>query len=258
MPHASWINTAGYSHPGPNRARNEDAWLLPPLGATEDPRGVLLVVADGVGGLTGGAEASQAAVAHLHALYYAGVGPSHLADRLREAVEGVNALNRLAQRRTQQTPGFLTTLVAAVVLSNQIWIANLGDSRAYLIQTTDRPVKQLSEDHNNSVRLAKAGAQPQATKLRNRSSDSGSASALTRAIGLDDACQVDIYHYTWEPGNALVLCSDGLAAVPMAEMAKIALAHAPERAAVELVQRALQLDGSDNCTAIVARCLARG
>lgn len=238
---------AWHTDPGRVRTQNEDACALPSPGADVDHLGILLTVADGVGGLSGGQAASQQAVTHLQALYYATSGQTHPGDRLREAVEGVNALNRLTQRREGFTTGYLTTLIATLLQDEQVWVANVGDSRAYLIQARARQRRQLTEDHSSHVRLVKAGI------LTTQDDPGDTKRTITRAIGLSDQCQVDIYHYTWQPGDALVLCSDGLASVPDQEMIEWTLNLPSALAAKTLVERAVQLDGGDNTTAIVAR-----
>lgn len=214
---------------GRARDQNEDACALPPVAADIDRLGALFVVADGVGGMPGGADASRDAVAHLQALYYAASGPGQPDDRLSQAVRAVNTLNRNSPGRTTARER-LTTLVAALVRGNDVWIANVGDSRAYLCRPGQDSPRQLTQDHS--------GAQ---------------GSTITHAIGLADDCQVDLYHYIWNPGDALVLCSDGLAALQGPEIAKIVLAHPAEEAARALVDRANLTDGSDNATALVAR-----
>lgn len=241
-------NRACYSDRGKQREHNEDACALPGNGADEVGLGTLLALADGTGGLPGGGAASQAAVNYLQAFYYAAAGPDHPADRLRSAFEAVNALSRLAQRQLGLEQGYLTTLVAAVILSDQVWVANVGDSRAYLIQAADRQIQQLTEDHSGHVRNVKAGL------VQDDNPTSRHSGIITRAIGLQDSCQVDTYHYTWAPGDRLVLCSDGLAGLAADDFVAIVLEKPPASAAMELVGRAVQLDGSDNCTAVVAAC----
>lgn len=236
----------GYSEPGRQRARNEDACAVPPKTADIKRYGTLLVLADGVGGYSGGAEASQQAVSLLQAIYYSETGPENLADRLRAGVESVNALALLKKRQLGQNNGYLTTLVAAAILRDQIWVANVGDSRAYLVQTTGKNRRQLTEDHSGHVRLVKAG-------LVDGSESGRASSSITRAIGLEQDCQVDMYHYTWQNGDCLVLCSDGMASLPEAEMVSIVLDSAAQLAAKRLVERAIEMDGSDNCTAVVAK-----
>ncbi|NUM47873.1 MAG: serine/threonine-protein phosphatase [Anaerolineales bacterium] len=241
------IEMAAHTDPGRLRSENQDAWALPPAEARMQTLGSLLVVADGVGGAADGRSASQEAVAHMQALFYADTGPEHPGDRLRVAVEGVNALNLLAQHRRGLTNGHLTTLVAVLVQSEHVWVANVGDSRAYLIQTAKNQRRQLTEDHSSHVRFVKAGI------LTEQDDPGDTKRIITQAIGLTEECQVDIYHYTWEPGDALVLCSDGLAVLPELEMLE-ALHHLPPAQAAEaLVKRAVQLDGSDNTTVLIAR-----
>ena len=247
------IKRACCSDPGKQRAHNEDACAFPPPGADETRLGTLLAIADGTGGLPGGGEASREAVQYVQALYYAAPTPDNLPDRLpdrlRQSVAQVNALNRLAQRQPAAEQGHLTTLVAALIHTDQIWVANVGDSRAYLVKAAGRELVQLTEDHSGHVRNVKVGL-VSAADLASRESG-----VITRAIGLQDDCQVDIYHYTWSPGDRLVLCSDGLSHLTPEEMVAAALDDLPEAAARALVARAVETDGSDNCTAVVAAWL---
>jgi serine/threonine protein phosphatase PrpC len=243
---SSVLSLAYSTEAGPARQRNEDACSLPPAGADELQLGCLLAVADGVGGLPGGSQASREAVDYLQALYYADSGPQHPADRLSACFEMVNAINRQARKHPGVQEGHLTTLVAAVVLHNQIWVANVGDSRAYLVRAEDGQRHQLTEDHSERNRWEKSG-------LTNGLRLNGYASGgITRAIGLEEHCQVDTYQYSWVPGDRLVLCSDGLACLTPEEMAELAGGEPVARAADELVARAVEKDGSDNCTVIVA------
>ena len=163
--------------------------------------GTLLAIADGTGGLPGGGEASQEAVHYVQTLYYSAQNSDNLPNRLRQSVEQVNALNRLAQRQLGLEKGHLTTLVAAVIQADQIWVANVGDSRAYLVEAAGRNLIQLTEDHSGHVRNVKVGL------VSNADLASRESGVITRAIGLQDDCQVDIYHYTWAQGDRLMLCS---------------------------------------------------
>lgn len=238
---------ACYSHLGNQRAQNEDACALPAPGVAEDRLGTLLALADGAGGVPGGAEASREAVAYLQAVYYAGYGPPDPGERLRAAVVAVNALNRMGQRKQTEANAHLSTLVAAVILDEQIWIANVGDSRAYLASPAQPGLHQLSEDHSARMRSAKAGQAGQQDPRQDFPEG-----AITRAIGLDDDCQVDTYRYTWSPGDRLLLCSDGLIRLSQAEMWQTLFDGPVGAVARLLVLKAVAVDGSDNCTALVA------
>lgn len=235
-----------FSSPGKVRQTNEDACALPPPGADERRLGTLLALADGVGGVEGGAQASRQAVNVLQALFYASTGSQEIDERLRFCVDAVNAVNRLDVIPPVEGARKLTTLVAAVLRGAEVWIANVGDSRAYLVQATERRLVQLTEDHSGKARASKSAAM-------DVDWDADYApGVITRAIGLSAVCQVDGYHYTWQPGDRLILCSDGLAAVPENELIDLVLARPVAAAAHALVDKAVALDGSDNATALVA------
>ncbi|MGE5223904.1 MAG: PP2C family protein-serine/threonine phosphatase [Omnitrophica WOR_2 bacterium] len=243
------LSRASYTDRGKKRERNEDSCALPFSGADEAGFGTLLVLADGTGGLPGGEQASQEAVYYLQALYYATTGPRHPSDRLRQSVQGVNALSRLAQRQLGLDRGRLTTLVAAVIFAEHIWVANVGDSRAYLVQAGARKIQQLTEDHSLEVRAAKSGNE-NSPETADRQ-----PGVITRAIGLEDECQVDTYHYNWNPGDRLLLSSDGLTGLTADEILSTVLDYPPEVAAKRLVSHSVEVDGQDNCTAVIAAWL---
>jgi protein phosphatase len=234
-----------FTSTGKVRQENQDACALPLEGTDTTKWGALLAAADGVGGVPGGAAASQSAVWLLQALYYAQVGHPEAYQRLRACFEMVNTLNRFG------AASGLTTLVAAAVKDDWLWVANVGDSRAYLIEAASGTRRQLTEDHSSQVLARKqrnaAGGGDDSTYLRIARSE------ITRAIGMSERVEVDTYRYTWALGDALVLCSDGLMALPEAEMVHLALTQPPEQAAKMMVERAVELDGSDNTTVVLAR-----
>ncbi len=237
-----------FSAAGSQRAENEDAFGLPPAGAPQSRYGTLIALADGVGSRPNGAVASRAAVYFLQALYYAPFGPREPGVRLRHCFEIVNSLNRLALK-TNGLPGQglpLTTLVAAVAFNDRLWIANVGDSRAYHARGRDGQLHRLTEDHSQLLTAAEGGP-----------AGGPPTQALTHAIGLADQCQVDVYSYTWEVGDRLILASDGLRGLPEADLARLALTGSPTAIARALVNEALARDDSDNVTAVVAAWEAR-
>jgi len=120
----------------------------------------------------------------------------------------------------------------------------VGDSRAYLVRAQAGERRQLTEDHSEATRSSKTypAGKPEAAR----------EGVIHRAIGLAETCQVDVYRYTWDPADRLVLCTDGLARLSEEEMARIALSWPAPEAARQLVERAIEVDGSDNCTAVVA------
>jgi protein phosphatase len=244
---------SAFSAPGAQRPSNEDAFGLPPSGAQQARLGTLIALADGVASRPGGATASRAAVHYLQTLYYGPIGPREPGARLRHCFETVNAMTRLALRPSGGTgsEGPLTTLVAAVAYNERLWVANVGDSRAYRVRARDSQLQRLTEDHSEVVMAGPAepvpaGQPPAVTQPL------APKAALTQAIGLHEQCQVDVYSYTWERGDRLILASDGLRGLPEADLAHLALSAAPTTLARTLVEEALRRDDSDNATAVVA------
>lgn len=239
------LELGAYSHRGRQRSENEDAFSIPAVEAAESSLGTLLAVADGVGGRAHGKEASAEAVHYIQALYYAHTGSAVIEQRLGDSIAGVNALNLWARRRYDQQDSRYTTLIAAVIHHNLLFIANVGDSRAYLIKGKKQSIEPLTEDHSESAERARAGWGSAAPADEN-------TGVLTRGIGFLADVEADLYEYTWEPGDYLVLMTDGLQGVPLPAIAEIVTAHPPQLAARELVNYANRLDGSDNSTVVIA------
>jgi serine/threonine protein phosphatase PrpC len=211
---------AARTDPGIVRAQNEDRWLA------RDYAGVTLIaVADGVGGEAGGEIASAAAIEGLARSF----SPPSFRDSARtalgDAVQHANAAV-LAASKGQRVERAATTLVAAAIRGREVAVANLGDSRAYLVRGAT--IRQLTTDHSGDQ-----------------------ASSITRFLGDPRGVQPDIFVETLQPADRLVLCSDGLTRhVTDPEIASAA-ADRPDRAADKLVALARARGGEDNITVIV-------
>lgn len=193
---------------------------------------LLLAVADGVGGVAGGAVASTAAIdAVVHGFF----------GDAREARGGGGAASALAAAYARANaavvdaahdhgvPGAATTLVAAAVSGRQAAIANIGDSRAYLVRAG--VARQLTTDHSGEF-----------------------AGSITRFLGDPRGIQPDVFVETLMAGDRLVLCSDGLTRhVRPEEIGAIATRGAPGPAAERLVALANDRGGEDNVTVVVCR-----
>lgn len=227
------------THIGLVRAANQDVAL-----AEELPGGrALLVVADGVGGIPGGEVASRTAVDAL-----ADVLRSHSDEPTEAALRRAFAAANAAVRAGQQ--GVLarmsTTLVAAIVGEGTAWVANIGDSRAYLV--ADSEARQITLDHSwveEGIRSGELAPDDPLVAL--------SRHVITRAIGLEADANVDVFGPIEVPaGGVLLLCTDGLhgvlddpaiAAVVSASGAEVAqsfvdavlAAGAPDNVAVALL-----------------------
>lgn len=216
------------------REHNEDSMLVAPP---------LFVVCDGMGGHEAGEVASEIAINTISRL-----APTKLdADGLGRAVEEANLAIIEAAEKGIGRQGMGTTCTAAILEGNQLAIAQVGDSRAYLLHNGS--LQQLTRDHSVVADLIESGeitpAEARTHQWR---------SFITRALGLEPYTKPDLYEVNVDYGDRLMLCSDGLySMVPDKEIESI-LSTAPNTqvATDMLVEAALKAGGSDNITVIVA------
>jgi protein phosphatase len=238
------IDYAALSDPGRRRPRNEDRVL-----ALELPNRscFVFVVADGVGGADGGAEASQAVV---DAIARAFDGSARLDDpegRLTAAIDEANGT--IVAQQGQPAAAGNTTVDAIVAWDGRFAVAHVGDSRAYLLRGQE--LLRLTEDHSLVAEQVRAGI-----LTEDEASRSARRNIITRSVGSPGGVEIDTRPA--EPlreGDVLLLSSDGLHGVASAEeIAGILLAEdAPEQAAARLVAVANERGGPDNVSVVVAR-----
>jgi protein phosphatase len=211
-------DVAAVTDRGRVREANEDRYV------TKRSAGVtLLAVADGVGGEAGGDVASAAAVDALASTFDFGARdtPAALASAVRAANDAVLRATTESGHRTAAS-----TLVAAAVRGRQIAVANLGDSRAYLVR--GGAARQITTDHAGEL-----------------------ANSITRFVGDPRGISPDVFVEIARPRDRLVLCSDGLTKHVAPEEIGAAAGGAPERAARSLVELANSRGGQDNVTVVV-------
>ena len=216
------------------RDQNEDSLIVRPP---------LFVVADGMGGHAAGEVASEIAVNTISEL-----APDHAdAEALGRAVEEANRDIINAAISGKGREGMGTTVTAAILERNHLVIAQVGDSRAYLLHNGE--MTQLTRDHSLMANMIEAGQiTPEEARFHpNRS-------VITRALGNDPDTIPDLYEINVEDGDRLLLCSDGL--YSMLEDDEIAAVMRrvsdPQRCAAVLVNGAIAAGGHDNVTVIVA------
>jgi serine/threonine protein phosphatase PrpC len=209
--------------------------------------GELFLVADGMGGHTSGEVASRLAVESVLRLFGMWTG-SDARSALMGAVERANAEIYARGGDEQFGPARMgTTLVGALVRGNELHVVNVGDSRAYRLRSGR--LEQLSRDHSvvaDQVAKGLIGAE-EARQLvyRNR---------ITRALGQKPTVVVDYFVHTWQAGDVLILCTDGLTGqMSDAEIAAVVSRGTPDEAAARLVELANERGGPDNISVIVAR-----
>lgn len=215
------------------RDHNEDSL------AVEPP---LYVVCDGMGGHAAGEVASEIAVKVV-----CDRAPSTPdAEALGHAVEEANLAVIKAAREGAGRAGMGCTCTAAILEKDRLVIAQVGDSRAYLVHQGS--MQQITRDHSLVADLVEAG---QITPAEARVHPQ--RSVITRALGSDPRTEPDLFEITVEAGDRLLLCSDGLSTMlEDNEIEKILNRTAdPQTCANELVDAANDLGGYDNITVIV-------
>lgn len=241
MDSAHLWRSAARSDVGKVRACNEDAFL-------DNPEHGLWVVADGMGGHHGGERASRLIVESLAELPV----DSPLESRVQQACQCLRWLNRRLAHELTLTGGqparIMGSTVAILLLDGQravcIWA---GDSRCYLWRHAR--LYQLTRDHSLQQRLIDEQGLSEAEAGRHPS-----AHALTRAVGACDDLRLDILELQVYPGDAFLLCSDGLHQYVEPPTLGHALSLPSPRAALErLFEQVLQGDARDNLTAVVIR-----
>ena len=186
---------------GRRRPTNEDA-----VKVLEDVNFYML--ADGVGGNRSGEVASQSALDALEK-FIRHNPPEWLEDRdevfryLRAAVRYVNQfIIKLSEARPQYS-GMATTLVFAYIRNDEMYVANVGDSRVYLIH--DGLIQQITDDHTYVNDLVKMGA-----RSREEAHTHARKNVITRAIGANANNEPDCFSVPVEKGDRVLICSDGL------------------------------------------------
>jgi protein phosphatase len=235
------IESGGLSIIGSVREDNQDSIYLPD-GQYPPEMGLLYVVADGMGGYTHGSVASSLAIESLVDVLFDRdmPNPQALSTGLEKAnLEVYKAAQRLAAGRMG------TTLTAAYILNDILYLAHVGDSRAYLIR--DGRSMCLTSDHTTVGDMVRSKLIPP-----DRVRTHAQRSVLTKAIGLGLFIQPDINEYRLLEGDRLVLCSDGLWSVIQDDEFAQAGSELPlDQITQNLVNLALERDTDDNVSVII-------
>ncbi|MDR0851141.1 MAG: Stp1/IreP family PP2C-type Ser/Thr phosphatase [Clostridiales Family XIII bacterium] len=235
---------------GRRRERNEDALLLL-------PKENLFAVADGVGGQNCGDFASRKAVNGIEEFLYANPvdNAGALEGKYRKnwfksyflrCFQKINNDILGAAARDPQKKGMATTAVVCYIENGKdLYVTNIGDSRAYIIR--DEEISQLTEDHTFVNSLINSGA---LTKSEARTHPK--KNVITRALGVEYNIEPDFYLYNLDPGDLVILCTDGLSGeLSDAEICGIALSDPDLNIKCKkLVNAANEKGGGDNITVI--------
>lgn len=230
--------------PGKKRDHNEDflAFFVPDDPDERQRSGCLYIVADGVGGAMDGEIASRYAAEKILYDYYHDDEPD-LGERLRHIIQQTG--NDIFEH--SQTGGrfkrMATTVVAAAIQGERLIVANVGDSRAYLIR--DGEAHQITRDHTVAGELLRDH------KISEKEArDQPGKNRLTRSVGGESDVHVDIFlDISLLPGDRILLCSDGLARYTLSQdIAHLASSGSPEEITKRCIDYANRKGGVDNVT----------
>ena len=246
----SQIVIGAASDPGMRRKENQDshAYFSPPEG-TANPKGVLLALADGMGGHAGGSIASKLAVDTLMQTYYEDAG-ADIPESLEKAFLEANRKVMEKSRCDPDVQGLGSTLTAVVFHGDDMYHSHVGDSRGYSI--FDQRMTQFTEDHSYVAGLVKAGA---ISAEEARTHPEGNI--ITRAIGFREDLKVDTSAAPEKihKDQFILLCCDGLyKEVPEEEiLATVYEMKDPDLINKKLIEKANANGGHDNITVLIAR-----
>lgn len=206
----------------------------------------LFMVADGMGGHKAGDYASRCCVEKVVQAVRNGSGRSPIAI-LEQAIDNANQVIYQEAQKNDSLKGMGTTLVVATACGKELYIANIGDSRAYIIGDT---ITQITEDHSWVEVMVQSG-----DIERKDAKSHPRKNVITRAIGAANNVHADFFEITIEEGQILLLCTDGLInMVEDEEMYTILKREQDlEKAAKELVRVANQNGGRDNIGIVLVR-----
>ncbi len=217
--------------------------------ASEKPLGNLpnvFIVADGMGGHNAGDYASKYAVETMKEEIERSFEKSPV-KILGMAIETANDHIRKKAGEEEALSGMGTTVVAATCLGDKyLEVANVGDSRLYVVN--DRKIEQITRDHSLVEEMVRLGGIDRASARSHPDKN-----IITRAVGAKDRVDVDFFHVELEPGDIVLMCSDGLTNMLEDKEIHMILSRevSVEERAEELVEAANQNGGKDNIAVII-------
>jgi len=240
------IKVYAKSDVGKRRKENEDSfsYSIPFNDEIRKEYGSIFVVADGVGGTANGKIASKITCHSLIKSYFLQPRELSIDQRLKRAVEKTNELV-LKKAQELNSPEMASTVTAAVFLENEVYVANVGDSRTYLINPHSKePMKQITRDHSLVETQVRKGliTKDEADNAKNKN-------IITRAIGMDKKILVDIFRVPLTEKSKFLLTTDGLVRVVKdSKIFETIKKNKPSIAVNKLVKLANDNGGPDNIT----------
>lgn len=224
---------------GMHRKNNEDSFCV-----GESKCGIFAVVADGMGGHLAGEVASAMAVEVLSEAFenLEYNSEEEFFGRIRAAFEDVNRKIYKYAENNSKVLGMGTTAVCAFICGDKLFVANVGDSRAYIIDKDS--IRQLSKDHSYVQQLVDLGV-----ITKEEAKNHPRRNYITRAIGTEEEIEVDIFESEYK-GETVLLCSDGLCGLVSDDVILEIVKNEEDMEEIvnKLVEAANKEGGTDNIT----------
>ena len=248
------MNCFGFTDTGNIRQNNEDSFIIKEFGKNL----IAAVVADGMGGHKGGVEASSFASSEImntiennseSFIKYTDIQKQKF---LKNAVVKVNKALYKKSKEDETLSGMGTTLVVCIIYNNSYYVANVGDSRLYVISDD---IKQITKDHSFVNELLDMGAISieQAKNHPNKN-------VITRAVGTEESVEADTYTGSINKKDAILICTDGLTNMvdDNTILTVVKDIKSPQKVTENLVMLAKENGGTDNITAVVIKASTGG
>lgn len=234
---------------GKKRERNEDSCILC-APADEDLlecRGYLFAIADGMGGASAGEHASHLALSTFSEEFYNGAA-TNIPNHVQESIESANGHVFAEAEQHAELNGMGTTLSTLSIVGDCAYIGQVGDSRVYL-QRPKSELLQITEDHSLVAEQVRGGIISE-EEARNHSLKN----LITRAIGIKEDVDVDLFSLRLQKDDTLLICSDGLCnMVEDPDISEALQLESPRTGARLLVGKALEAGGTDNISVALIR-----
>lgn len=216
--------------------------------ASDQPVGSLsnlYIVADGMGGHNAGDLASRTTVETV-VDYIEGAKEKRPIPLLDAAIQAANQKVIEISLTDKSLEGLGTTVVAATVQDGCLYVANVGDSRLYLL---DHQIEQITRDHSLVEEMVRAGE-----IKREEARHHEKKNVITRAVGVEKKLRIDFFDVALNPGDRFLLCSDGLTNMVEDEdmLRLVSRETSLEAAALKLVAAANRNGGKDNISVVLA------
>ena len=234
--------STGKTDKGRKRSNNQDSIFISdtPVG----PLPNLYIVADGMGGHAAGDFASRYAISVVIDFIRKSTVRNPISLLKRAFVFASNELYKEAEKDKDKT-GMGTTMVAAVFVDKELYVANIGDSRLYLVNDA---ITQITMDHSLVEELIRSGQLE-----RNKGRNHPEKNIITRAMVSRDEAMPDFFEISLTEGDKVLLCSDGLSNMVEDDEIKdiIVDSDSADQAVDSLIERANYYGGNDNISVIV-------